>query len=80
MRISRNATAGSTARCPPTALDDFVARLARRIARFPAAALRAEKERVKAVALAPVEDFRRDSDLFLSRPSGPKRGRAFAPR
>jgi enoyl-CoA hydratase/carnithine racemase len=49
---------------PADALDDFVTSLAHRIARFPAAGLVAVKERVNAIALAPVEDFRRDSDLF----------------
>jgi enoyl-CoA hydratase/carnithine racemase len=49
---------------PAAALDDFVKALARRIAQFPAAGLRAVKDRVNAIALAPVEDFRRDSDLF----------------
>jgi len=34
------------------------------IAQFPAAGLVALKGRVNAIALAPVEDFRRDSDLF----------------
>ncbi len=45
-------------------LDDFVAALAQRIAKFPAAGRIAIKERVNAIALAPVDDFRRDSDLF----------------
>jgi enoyl-CoA hydratase/carnithine racemase len=49
---------------PANALDDFVKSLARRIAKFPAAGLIAVKDRVNAIALAPVEDFRRDSDLF----------------
>src|SRR5262249_33396180 len=49
---------------PANALDGFVTSLARRIATFPAAGLRAVKERVNAIALAPVDDFRRDSDLF----------------
>jgi enoyl-CoA hydratase/carnithine racemase len=49
---------------PASALDDFVSSLAYRIAQFPAAGLAAAKERVNAIALAPVEDFRRDSDLF----------------
>ena len=31
---------------------------------FPAAGLVAVKDRVNAITLAPVEDFRRDSDLF----------------
>jgi enoyl-CoA hydratase/carnithine racemase len=46
------------------ALGDFVQSLARRIASFPAAGLVVVKDRVNAIALAPVEDFRRDSDLF----------------
>ena len=49
---------------PAVALADFVRSLAHRIAKFPAAARVALKERVNAIALAPVEDFRRDSDLF----------------
>jgi enoyl-CoA hydratase/carnithine racemase len=49
---------------PARGLGDFVRSLAHRIARFPAAGHVAVKERVNAIALAPVEDFRRDSDLF----------------
>jgi enoyl-CoA hydratase/carnithine racemase len=49
---------------PADALGDFVSSLAQRIARFPAAGHAVVKERVNAIALAPVEDFRRDSDLF----------------
>jgi enoyl-CoA hydratase/carnithine racemase len=49
---------------PADALSDFVRSLAHRIARFPAAGHVAVKERVNAIALAPVEDFRRDSELF----------------
>ena len=49
---------------PAKTLGDFVRSLAHRIAKFPAAGLAAVKERVNAIALAPVEDFRRDSDLF----------------
>jgi enoyl-CoA hydratase/carnithine racemase len=49
---------------PAKALDDFVRSLAHRIARFPAAGQVVVKERVNTIALAPVEDFRRDSDLF----------------
>jgi hypothetical protein len=44
--------------------DDFVKSLVHRIAKFPAAGLITVKDRVNAIALAPVEDFRRDSDLF----------------
>jgi enoyl-CoA hydratase/carnithine racemase len=49
---------------PANALNDFVRSLAHRIAKFPASGLIAVKDRVNAIALAPVEDFRRDSDLF----------------
>jgi enoyl-CoA hydratase/carnithine racemase len=49
---------------PAGRLGDFVRTLAHRIARFPAAGHVALKERVNAIALAPVEDFRRDSELF----------------
>ena len=50
---------------PADALGDFVRSLAHRIARFPASGHVAVKERVNAIALAPAEDFRRDSDLFI---------------
>ena len=49
---------------PADALDGFVRALAGRIAAFPAAGHAAVKDRVNAISLAPVEDFRRDSDLF----------------
>jgi enoyl-CoA hydratase/carnithine racemase len=49
---------------PADELHDFVRSLAHRIAAFPATGHIAVKERVNAIALAPVEDFRRDSDLF----------------
>src|SRR6516165_8272928 len=49
---------------PASVLGDFVRSLAHRIAKFPAGSLAAVKDRVNAIALAPVEDFRRDSDLF----------------
>ncbi len=49
---------------PADALAEFVRSLAHRIARFPAAGRAAVKDRVNAIALAPAEDFRRDSDLF----------------
>jgi enoyl-CoA hydratase/carnithine racemase len=49
---------------PAAEIRGFVASLARRIAGFPAAGHAVVKERVDAFALAPVEDFRRDSDLF----------------
>jgi enoyl-CoA hydratase/carnithine racemase len=50
---------------PATALGDFVRSLAHRIANSPAAGRAVIKERVNGIALASVEDFRRDSDLFL---------------
>src|SRR5271165_2665472 len=49
---------------PAAELDGFVCSLARRIAAFPAAGHINVKRRVNAIALAPVEDFRRDSDMF----------------
>jgi enoyl-CoA hydratase/carnithine racemase len=49
---------------PAGALGDFVASLAQRISRFPAAGHAIVKERVNAIALAPIDEFRRDSDLF----------------
>jgi hypothetical protein len=45
-------------------LDEFVRSLAHPIAEFPAAGRLMVKDRVNAIALAPVDDFRRDSDLF----------------
>lgn len=49
---------------PADALDEFVRQLAHRIATFPPAGRAVVKQRVNAIALAPVEEFRRDSDLF----------------
>ena len=49
---------------PAAELGDFVRGLAHRIAGFPAAGHVAVKDRVNAIALAPADDFRRDSDLF----------------
>jgi enoyl-CoA hydratase/carnithine racemase len=49
---------------PAAELGEFVRSLAHRIAGFPVAGQVAVKGRVNAIALAPVEDFRRDSDLF----------------
>src|ERR1700756_2551338 len=62
---------------PAKALDDFVRSLAHRIASFPAAGQVAVKDRVNAVALAPVEDFRRDSDLFGEGAGKPEAQRQF---
>jgi enoyl-CoA hydratase/carnithine racemase len=50
---------------PAAELGDFVKSLAHRIARFPAAGHAVVKERVNAICLPSVDDFRRDSDLFL---------------
>jgi enoyl-CoA hydratase/carnithine racemase len=49
---------------PAEELGEFVRALARRIAAFPASGHEAVKSRVNAISLAPVEDFRSDSDLF----------------
>jgi enoyl-CoA hydratase/carnithine racemase len=49
---------------PADALAGFVRALAHRIAAFPATGHAVVKERVNAISLAPLEDFRRDSDLF----------------
>jgi len=49
---------------PADELGAFVSSLAHRIAGFPAAGHAAVKDRVNAIALAPADDFRRDSDLF----------------
>ena len=49
---------------PAADLGDFVRSLAQRIAGFPASGHAAVKSRVNAIALAPVEDFRHDSDAF----------------
>jgi enoyl-CoA hydratase/carnithine racemase len=50
---------------PASTLGEFVRSLAHRIARFPAAGRAALKDRVNTVSLAPADEFRRDSDLFL---------------
>ena len=49
---------------PAEALGGFVRSLAHRIAGFPDSGHVVIKERVNAIALAPAEDFLRDSDLF----------------
>jgi len=54
------------------AVAEFVASQAHRIAGFPAAALAVIKQRVNAIALAPAEELRRDSDLFLERARSPE--------
>jgi enoyl-CoA hydratase/carnithine racemase len=57
---------------PADELDVFVRLLAHRIASFPGAGQIAVKARVNAIALAPPEDFRRDSDLFGDGVRGPE--------
>lgn len=51
---------------PAEELDGFVASLASRISKHPTSGLTAIKDRVNAIALAPADDFRRDSELFIS--------------
>jgi enoyl-CoA hydratase/carnithine racemase len=68
---------------PAEALSNFVQSLAHRIAGFPAAGLAVVKDRVNAIALAPTEDFRRDSDLFaetVRHPEAQRRIQAAAKR
>src|SRR5262245_32591563 len=50
---------------PASRLAEFVRSLAHRIAGFPAASRAAVKDRVTTISLAPPDEFRRDSDLFL---------------
>jgi enoyl-CoA hydratase/carnithine racemase len=50
---------------PAAALSEFVRSLAHRIARCPPAGRARLKDRIDGISLAPVDDFRRDSDLFL---------------
>jgi enoyl-CoA hydratase/carnithine racemase len=57
---------------PANALGGFVKSLAHRIANFPTVGLVTVKDRVNAIALAPVEDFRRDSDLFAEAARNPE--------
>jgi enoyl-CoA hydratase/carnithine racemase len=51
---------------PSATLPDFVRSLAHRIAGFPVAGRAMLKDRVNEIALAQKDDFRRDSDLFLT--------------
>ena len=62
---------------PARELGGFSRSLAHRIAKFPAAGLVTVKDRVNAIALAPVEEFRRDSDLFGEGASKPEATRRF---
>jgi enoyl-CoA hydratase/carnithine racemase len=63
---------------PADSLGDFVSALAHRIARFPAAGHAVVKDRVNAIALAPANDFRRDSDLFAEGVRAPEAQRRIA--
>ncbi len=57
---------------PADELGDFVRALAHRIAAFPAAGRAVVKDRVNAIALAPADEFRRDSDLFAQAVAEPE--------
>jgi enoyl-CoA hydratase/carnithine racemase len=57
---------------PADAIGDFVSSLAHRVARFPAGGHAVVKDRVNAIALGPIEDFRRDSELFGEGVRGPE--------
>jgi enoyl-CoA hydratase/carnithine racemase len=57
---------------PAAELPEFVSTLAHRIAAFPPGGHAAVKDRVNAIALAPVDEFRHDSDLFGSRVREPE--------
>ena len=57
---------------PADELGDFVRSLAHRIAAFPAAGRAVVKDRVNAIALAPADEFRRDSDLFAQAVAEPE--------
>jgi len=57
---------------PAGELGGFVRSLAHRITRFPAAGHAVVKERINAIGLPPVEDFRRDSNLFLEGAHSPE--------
>ena len=57
---------------PARKLGDFVRSLALRIGSFPAAGHAVVKDRVNAIALAPAEDIRRDSDLFIEGVAAPE--------
>ena len=62
---------------PANTLNDLVRSLAHRIAKFPASGLIAVKARGNAITLAPIEDFRRDSELFGEGASKPEATRRF---
>jgi len=72
--------AGSNRALPASALDEFVRALAHRIASFPAEGHVAVKQRVNAISLAPLEDIRRDSDLFPDSVGNAETQRLIKPR
>ena len=57
---------------PAAELGGFVRALALRLAKVPSGSLAAVKDRVNAIALASIEDFRRDSDLFAEGARSPE--------
>src|SRR5262245_54634732 len=57
---------------PAATIGGFVKSLAHRIARFPAASRAVLKDRIAAIGLAPADDFRCDSDLFVERARDPE--------
>jgi hypothetical protein len=67
-----NGTAGSTERCPPTRSIISSTRLLIGSPGFPAAGHVVVKHRVNAIALAPAENIRRDSDLFIEGVQSPE--------
>ena len=62
---------------PHSELESFVSTLAKRIAGFPMEGLMTIKERINAITLAPVEDFRRDSELFGNATQNPETKRRY---
>jgi enoyl-CoA hydratase/carnithine racemase len=56
---------------PPAELDGFVSALAHRLAGFPPVGLASIKARVNDIALAPADEFRRDSATFLENQRAP---------
>jgi len=57
---------------PAAGIGEFVRSLAHRIAGFPAAGRAVIKDRINGIALAPADDFRRDSNLFVERARDPE--------
>jgi enoyl-CoA hydratase/carnithine racemase len=57
---------------PADELDGFVSALAQRIGAFPAAGQVAVKDRVNHISLAPLDDFRHDSDAFAASAATPE--------